>query len=225
MAQIHAGLASNGMAWFTQHQTAGKGQRGKSWETEPGKNIALSLALEPKPFRKYGQFYLSATLALACFDFFSGYAGDETKIKWPNDVYWRDRKAGGILIENIYHGLDWKWAVAGTGINTNQTDFDPDLSNPVSLKQITGRDHNNIDLAKVLYEKLLKRVHESNKKNPDDLMREYNRHLYKRDEKVKLKKEQVIFETRIKEVTLTGELITEDVIERRLGFGEIKWLL
>ena len=88
MAQIHAGKAKHGMCWVTKEQTAGKGQRGKHWTTEPGKNIAMSLVLVPEQLQISHQFQLSALVALACFEFFEGYAGDETKIKWPNDLFW-----------------------------------------------------------------------------------------------------------------------------------------
>ncbi len=71
--------------------------------------------------------------------FFGANAGDETLIKLPNDIYWRDRKAGGILIENSLRGTDWTWSVIGIGFNINQTSFSPDAPNPVSLRQITGR--------------------------------------------------------------------------------------
>ena len=76
---------------------------------------------------------------LAAHDFFSHYVFNNAFIKWPNDLYWRDRKAGGILIENIIRGKDWQSAVAGIGININQTSFDPDITNAISLKQITGK--------------------------------------------------------------------------------------
>ena len=225
MGRIHAGLASHGMAWFTTHQTGGKGQRGKNWESEPGKNIAMSLILEAIPFRPYGQFYLSASMALACFDLFWAYAGDETKIKWPNDLYWRDRKAGGILIENIYHGRYWKWAVAGVGININQCSFDTVPGNPVSLKEITGRELDVPELGKELYHRMMDRAHGAGIKNPGELMEEYNEKLYKKNEKVRLKKENMIFETAINGVNAQGQLLTTDVMERKFYFGEVTWML
>mgnify|MGYP000226640154 CR=1 FL=1 len=78
--------------------------------------------------------------ALGAQAFFMAYAGEETKIKKPNDIYWRDRKAGGILIENLVRGAHWTWTVIGIGLNINQTHFSNEAGNPVSLKQITGKD-------------------------------------------------------------------------------------
>jgi BirA family biotin operon repressor/biotin-[acetyl-CoA-carboxylase] ligase len=140
MAKVHAGMAKHGDSYFTSEQTAGKGQRGKQWNTANGVNIALSLVLEVKLLNASQQFQLLVSVALGCYDFFARYAGQETSIKWPNDIYWRDRKAGGILIENMVRGTHWTWTVIGIGLNINQPHFSNEAGNPVSLKQITGKD-------------------------------------------------------------------------------------
>jgi BirA family biotin operon repressor/biotin-[acetyl-CoA-carboxylase] ligase len=225
MARVHAGLAGHGMAWFALEQTAGKGQRGKSWETEPGKNIAMSLVLQPEQLNSKQQFQLSAAIAAGCFDFFSGYAGDETKIKWPNDLFWRDRKAGGVLIENVFHGKKWKWAIIGIGININQVKFDRGIKKPVSLKQITGREFNTIDLAKELHALLMQMTDGLTARSGDPLIENYNRHLYKLNEKIILKKGNDKFETFIKGVNKEGRLLTADTMEREFDFGEVEWVL
>lgn len=225
MAMVKAGRACHGMLWFTQEQTAGKGQRGKNWIMEPGKNIAMSLVLKPEKLQIKQQFQLNAAIALACFDFFSGYAGEETKIKWPNDMFWRDRKAGGVLIENIFQGKDWKWAVVGIGININQTKFDKSLVNPVSLKQITGKDFDTLVLAKKLYELLMKKVSGQKVNSAEKMMQIYNSQLYKLNRSVVLKKDNIKFETVIKAVTIQGCLITVDKMERQFNFGEVEWVL
>ncbi len=225
MAQVHAGMASHGMAWFAHNQTAGKGQRGKDWEMEPGKNIALSLVLEPQSFNSSRQFYLSAAIALACHEFFFGYAGDETKIKWPNDLYWRDRKAGGILIETIYQGTALKYAIVGIGININQTRFSKELKNPVSLKQITGKELDALVLAKELYETVMKRMEELAPASFEKIIKGYNQHLYGINKNVRLKKDNAVFETVIKEVNERGQLVTVDATERNFDFGEIEWII
>lgn len=225
MARVQAGMASHGMAWFAHEQSAGKGQRGKGWETQPGKNIAMSLVLQPDFLDARQQFYLSAAIALACFEFFWGYAGDETKIKWPNDLFWRDRKAGGVLIENVFHGKKWKWAIVGIGININQVNFDKAIKNPVSLKQITGKEFDTIVLAKELYALLMKKIPELNARSLDKILEDYNTHLYKLNKNVLLKKEDSIFETVIKSVSAEGKLVTVDATEREFDFGDVEWVL
>ena len=151
MASIRDGIAKHGYACFSYEQTHGKGRRGKVWRTEKGKNIILSIVVNTSFLTVYQQFYLSAAVSLGCIDLFKKYAGDETKIKWPNDIFWNDRKAGGILIENVIKGNVWQWSVIGIGININQTEFNLDtVFKPVSLKQITWKDFDVIELAKEL---------------------------------------------------------------------------
>ena len=94
---IHEGLAQHGTAIFAYEQVAGKGQHGKVWISEKDANIILSMVLRPQPLLLTQQFMLSACMAVAVHDFFMKYAGEATKIKWPNDLYWQDRKAGGVL--------------------------------------------------------------------------------------------------------------------------------
>lgn len=225
MAMVHAGLAKHGNAWFASYQTEGKGQRGKVWKTGEGQDIALSIILNPKQLNLIHPFQLSASVALAVFDFFSAYAGDETRIKWPNDIYWRDRKAGGVLIENKFSGKDWKWAVVGIGVNINQQQFDESLVNAVSLIQITGINFDPVILAKELHQLILKRTNELLTKSYDLILAEYNQHLYKIEQRVRLKKDNMIFETVIRGVSPHGQLITEDAFEKLFDFGEVEWVI
>ena len=223
MGRIHAGLAKHGMLWFTKQQTAGKGQRGKAWNAEKEKNITISLVLEPYMLAIDSQFHLSAAVSLTIFEFFAVLAGDETKIKWPNDLFWRDRKAGGVLIENIFQGAVWKWAVIGIGININQTKFDKFLIPAVSLKEITGKNYDTIELAKILHALLIKNL--SNQQSFETTISQYQMHLYKRNEKVILKKNGIKFETMIKAVNAKGQLITVNETERQFDFGEVEWVI
>src|SRR4029078_6487819 len=111
MGLIHAGMAQHGTAVFAHEQTKGKGQRNKQWLSAPNKNIILSLIVQPFGLRTNELFLLSMSGAIGVQNFFNSQAGGKTKIKWPNDMYWRDRKAGGILIENIIQGEEWKYAI------------------------------------------------------------------------------------------------------------------
>lgn len=229
------GEAQHGTVIFAHEQTAGKGQRGKSWASEKGANIALSILLNPYPLSVQDQFQLSVFVAASVHEFFLKYAGDETKIKWPNDIYWRDRKAGGILIENVIGGMKseigfrkskvWKWAVIGIGININQTTFPADVPNPVSLKQITGKNFGPFELAKELCSVFEKNHQLLMLDKFEELFIYYQTHLYKKDEPVKLKKDIRVFETTIKGVSSSGQLITQHLIEERFEFGEVEWVI
>ncbi len=230
MAKVRQGMAKHGMAFVTKEQTAGKGQRGKTWRSISGQSIAMSLILKMDMLRIDQQFYLSICMALAANDFLNKYSGGQTTIKWPNDLYWCDRKAAGVLIENVVstgqlQTRNWQWAVVGIGININQTDFDASLPNPVSLKQITGKEYDVIVLAEELYYLMMKWFDKLLEKNYSELHAAYLQQLYKKNEKVRLKKENAVFETVIKSVNTQGQLITQDAIERVFNVGEIEWIL
>jgi BirA family biotin operon repressor/biotin-[acetyl-CoA-carboxylase] ligase len=225
MGQATAGKAEHGTVYFALEQTAGRGQRGKSWLTTPGENIMMSVVIRPQPLKTSQQFLLSAAIALACYDFLKNYAGEETRIKWPNDIYWRDRKAGGILIESRIGSQqsDWLFAIAGMGININQTQFAPGALRPVSLKQITGKTYNINTLAQELCECLENRYQAIH--NPAQLLTDYHQVLYKLDEPIKLKKGNSVFETTVKGVTPDGRLITRDTLERYFEVGDVEWVI
>jgi len=243
MARVRTGLAKHGDAFFAMAQLRGKGQRGKRWLTERGTNIIITLVMKPQGLFLQQQFAFSAAVALAAYDFFAGYAGDETYVKWPNDIYWRDRKAGGILIESIVgsresgvnteakrvqtpdSGLppNSRWAIVGIGININQTVFPDEIRNVVSLKQITGRDWEVVELAKELCERVMQR-HEK-MQTDSDWLQEYNDRLYKKDQTVKFRKGNRVFEAKVKAVNGLGELVLDTGLDEYFEFGEIEWVL
>ncbi len=164
MAQIKEGLAESGSCFRADYQTHGKGQHGRIWESSKGQNILCSYILELgklddlKKWTPTDQIGFSAAIALGIRAFFDAHTNGDTKIKRPNDIYWRDRKAGGILIENLLKGTAWTWTVIGIGININQTVFSPEAPNPVSLKQITGLDWDILSLQEALSKALTKSI-------------------------------------------------------------------
>jgi BirA family biotin operon repressor/biotin-[acetyl-CoA-carboxylase] ligase len=107
--------------------------------------------------------------------------------------------------------------VVGIGINVNQVQFDPALPNPVSLKQITGRNFDVVELGKELCECLEKRYQEL----PGGVLENYQKVLYKLNQPVTLKKGNMIFTTTVTGVRPTGQLITP---ERDYDFGEVLFL-
>jgi BirA family biotin operon repressor/biotin-[acetyl-CoA-carboxylase] ligase len=223
MQEINDGLATHGKAYFTFEQTAGKGQRGNKWHSEPGQNMMLSVVLIPKNLSSSDIFFGSAAIATGCFDFFSAIAGEETRIKWPNDIYWRDRKAGGILIENIFAGQKWKYSVVGIGININQVLFDPALSNPVSLRQITGKTFNIQALLDELFACLSIRWNQLYE-DKQSILTLYNEKLYKKNCIIRIKKDTRSFYATLKGVTANGQLEVFSTSTEYFthGEGEIK---
>jgi len=225
MQLVHKGLAQHGTAIFALEQTAGKGQRGRRWYAGVGENIILSVILNTSGLQLSNQFLLSMTAAIATYDFFNAYAVDETSVKWPNDLYWRDRKAGGILIENVITGKEWQWAVVGIGININQVIFNDDVANAVSLKQITGKNYKPVELAKELCIKLQEKYEILLIKENNALVDAYNNVLYKKGETVTLKKNSTVFNCTVKGVNIFGQLITESATEQLFDVGEVQWVI
>lgn len=223
--RLQANLAAHGTVFFAHNQTGGKGQRGKQWFTEPGSNIILSVIVDCSALLIHQQFRLSAVVALACHDFYAQFAGDGTTIKWPNDIFWRDRKAAGILIENVIRGNNWAWAIIGIGMNINQTTFSGEAKNPVSLKQITGQNFDVVEMAKCLCNCLEKRYQQMLHDDFKHLLNDYNFHLYKAKQEVRLKKNSAIFKCVIDGVNEYGQLLVKNAVQDSFGFGEIEWVI
>jgi BirA family transcriptional regulator, biotin operon repressor / biotin---[acetyl-CoA-carboxylase] ligase len=223
MQQVHAGLAKHGQAWYAHNQWGGKGQRGKLWKTTTGENVLLSVAIQPNQVFNAKPFLLSALVASICRKCFAEIVGEDTKIKWPNDIYWGDRKAGGILIENVFKGKDWEWVIIGIGINVNQTLFSQDIGNATSLKLITNVEHDPIFIAKKIQQMLLHQLDNIELKHPALYLKDLNEYLYKKNETVYLKKNHAVFATKIMSVNEYGQLLTEDVMERKFEVGEVEW--
>ena len=125
------------MAVVTDFQTAGRGCGTNTWESERGKNLLFSLLIHPVEVPVAKQFRISMAISLAILDALEQHIGD-VSIKWPNDIYWRNGKLGGILIENRLQGGCIKDCIIGVGLNVNQETFRSNAPNPVSLKQIHG---------------------------------------------------------------------------------------
>lgn len=136
-----AATLPGGTVIYTSSQTAGRGQKGNSWESEDGKNLTFSLLLKRPPVKARDQFYLSEAAALAVVEALTAEAGDGFSVKWPNDVYWQDKKVCGMLLENSLDGTDIATCIVGIGINVNQERFVSDAPNPVSLINITSHEH------------------------------------------------------------------------------------
>ena len=138
------------MVVVARKQTQGRGQEGNKWESEAGKNIAMTVVWKPDGLEAGRQFAVSMAVALGCRDFLARRVEGVT-VKWPNDIYVGDKKIAGILIEHRIVGACVGVSLCGIGLNVNQRVFRSDAPNPVSLWQLTGRE---LLLAQVLEELL-----------------------------------------------------------------------
>ncbi len=118
-------------------QTAGRGQRGNIWLSDPGKNLTFSIAV------KYGgklfadaspenEFVINGIISLSVVELLTVH-GIDARIKLPNDIYVNDKKICGILIEHSVLGSSLVHSIIGVGLNVNQLDFDESLANPTSM--------------------------------------------------------------------------------------------
>lgn len=122
-----------------EHQTAGRGQRGNTWESEQGKNLLFSLAFHPYQILASQQFVLCELISVVLCEVLSRHT-DNIRIKWPNDIYHRDHKLSGILIEHDIEGTYIARTIIGIGLNVNQEHFISDAPNPISLYLIVGHE-------------------------------------------------------------------------------------
>ncbi len=208
---------------FALEQTHGKGRRGKDWKSIKGANIMLSIPIGMQWLAVSRQFQLSVAAALSCRDLFSKFILANLFIKWPNDLFINDRKAGGILIENIIQGTLWQWTIIGIGLNINQQEFEEFSLKATSLKLETGKNFDVLNLAGELVTLVLKRIEELRSGNFAKMLEEYNQHLFARNKTVKLKKGNLVFETKISGISPSGQLITKDAFERRFDFDEVEF--
>jgi BirA family biotin operon repressor/biotin-[acetyl-CoA-carboxylase] ligase len=200
---------SEGTIFYTDFQSAGKGQMGNKWESEDGKNLLFSIILFPDLIPPADQFIISMTVSLGICDFLSDIVPD-CKIKWPNDIYIKNDKIAGVLIENAINGNRIESSIIGIGLNINQTKFSGDAPNPVSLKAITGKDYDTKICLKLLagcldqrYKQLLSGKHE-------EIRDRYISLLYRLNEWYSFSTGSRFFSGKIVSVTGNGHLLVED---------------
>lgn len=201
--------AEHGTVVLAQHQKKGRGQQGNSWESEPGMNMLASFILFPSNLPVTKQFHLSKTASLALIDFLETET-NSVSIKWPNDIYIHNKKVAGILIENSVMGNFLSTSIIGVGLNLNQEKFISGAPNPVSLKQITGKNYDIVTITEKIAGHLYKWYEILENKRYDDIDSAYLNHLFRRFEWAVFAKNGNRFEARIKGIGDFGQLILEE---------------
>lgn len=198
---------------IADEQTAGRGQGSNHWESEPGKNLTFSILVHPSMVPLARQFLLSETGALAIYDVLGDILGkDDVRMKWPNDIYWKDKKLSGTLIETRVGGSHVKDCVFGVGINVNQKKFLSDAPNPVSMYQILGHETDLNQLLTKLLESFKKYYSALENGEYAAISELYHAGLYHAHgfHKYLDVKENKIFEAALVEVEDSGRLILRD---------------
>lgn len=195
---------SEGTCVVTDYQSAGRGQIGRFWHSEAGKNLLVSYIFYPTFLDAGHIFMLNIVTSLAITDL-SAELGVDARIKWPNDIYVGERKLAGILIQNTFSGHHLKSSIIGMGINVNETDFPLELPNPVSLKLCTGLNNDVADVLLRINFHLEARYLQLRDGDNEKMRSLYHRLLYRRDEISFFKnKDHFVFKGIIKEVDITG---------------------
>lgn len=216
--------ATEGCTVLTSEQTKGRGQRGNTWEAEPGKNITLSVILSPVFLPVRQQFYLNMAVSLAVLDLLREYGATGAQVKWPNDLYIQDKKLGGILIENTINSYSLQHSIVGIGLNINQLDFEVDTA--TSLAAVTGNVTNLEHVTARLLELLEKRYLELRSARHAKLKYEYLQALYRYQEKHRFIVDGKRAEGCIVGVDEDGRLGVElDGELRFFGFKEITYII
>ncbi len=213
---------------WTGFQTAGKGQNQNSWESEKNANLTFSLLLSPDFLPVTGQFFLSQIAALGIVDFLSSFCGlQDLSIKWPNDIYWQDKKICGILIENLISIHSISHTILGIGININQVVFKGDAPNPVSAKQITGKSYDLNLAATLVRNAILSRYMQLLRDEKEQIRKDYFDKLYRKEGYFCYKDKSGEFSACIKDICDNGLLVleTEAGEERTYSFKEVSFVL
>lgn len=206
-------------------QTAGRGQRGNAWESEPGSNLLFSFVLYPEFLEAKRQFFISQIVSLAIKETLACYTPG-ISIKWPNDIYWKDKKICGILIEHDLMGKFINQSIAGIGININQKEFASSAPNPISLRQITGEKYFLPDILNSIMERV-KVYYQLLRRNETQLISQrYEEALFRKNGMYRYKDTQGEFMAEIARVESEGKLILRDEkqVERSYMFKEVEYL-
>lgn len=210
----------------TLFQSKGKGLGQNSWESEKGKNLIFSLVLYPEFLPIDKNFLLSKAVSLGIVNYLQAKTKD-IKIKWPNDIYYQNRKLAGILIENSIKGSNICQSIIGIGLNLNQTDFMSKAPNPMSLTQITNKTYspdqeivklrNNI---RFFYDKLKAGKFE-------EINKEYLKCLFRFNEVFSFNSKGQSFNAKITGVNEYGHLqvLTENQEKKEFEFKEIEFVI
>jgi len=193
---------------YTDYQKQGKGLGKNKWYSEKNKNILASLIVFPE-IKVEQHFQLNMIISISICEYLQ-IKGVSAKIKWPNDIYVKDDKIAGILVENRFYGDKINNSVIGVGLNLNQTDFPSEVLNPVSLKTINNQDYNIENEIKELFLLISKGIKSLQKFKSTGIKSSYLDKLYRYDEWSYFKKENFTFEAKIIDVKNDGYIVLVD---------------
>lgn len=204
---LKKGDVDDGTLVISDKQTAGKGQQGNVWESQPELNLTFSLVLRPRELEVKNHFMLNVISSLAIRAFIASKCNEKVNVKWPNDVYIGSEKIAGILIRNVLKSSFIESSVIGMGININQTSFKTD--NATSLKLCSGQHYLLGECLEQLVLEFEKFYFKYLNKSHKQLIEEYQNNLFWRDEVHTFEGKGKYFSGIIKGVNDLGQLHIE----------------
>ncbi len=213
---------NEGTVFVAACQRSGRGQGQSTWESAKDLNLTFSIVLYPKRVEVVSQFSISKAISLGVTDFLSQQVGG-VSIKWPNDIYVDDKKIAGILIETAISAGKFTRAIVGIGLNINQEIFVSDAPNPVSLKNLTGKDYDLSEVLNGVCGKVDRRYLQLIRGETAVLNYDYEKLLYRKQIWARYRADSIDFEGMITGVDVDGCLLIEtregDI--RRFQFKEV----
>ena len=225
-ATLINGNAAEGTVVITHEQTAGRGQRGNLWISEPGKNLTCTYLLRPKFLRISDQFILNKAIALAAAKAIQQFIpSNDVHIKWPNDIFLQNKKVAGILVETSMQGGHIVSCLAGIGINVNQQQFQAESGNPISLSEVFGTELKLDDVLNALSENLEVLYLQLKAGKFENIDLSYNNLLWKKGETHTFYRDGIPFTAEVKCIDEQGclHLIGEKNQELIFMHGAIQW--
>ena len=216
----------NGYCIVANFQTAGRGQVGNVWESEKGQNLLFSILLKTEKIPLNEQFMLSKIVSIAIYNVLKN-NGIETKIKYPNDIFYEDKKLAGILIENKIVGNKMKNSIVGIGLNVNQLEFVENKYTAISMRNITKIIYEKKIILQSLINQIVLLLNNFEINNKDWYETEYFKHLYRNSGYFSYEANNEVFEAKIISVSPNGKLklLTNNNIEKDFCFKEVKFIL
>ncbi len=215
---LKKGQPEEGLVIIAEYQLKGRGQRTNNWYSEAGENILLSILLYPEFIPVEEQFLISKAVSLGINDFLSTYI-ENIKIKWPNDIYYKDSKIAGILIENTILGNKIGNTIIGIGVNINQSSFPDNIYNATSLNIITGEKLVHKDLINKLLSFINTRYIQLLNGDLMKINEDYLKNLYLLNKYHDFKKDKKTINGRIIGISDIGRLIIETSGGRKMEFN------
>jgi BirA family transcriptional regulator, biotin operon repressor / biotin---[acetyl-CoA-carboxylase] ligase len=206
-------------------KTEGRGQQGNVWQSEDYKNLTFSIIISPNLMKVEQLYMLNVIVALAIRTVVEDVLGEEIYIKWPNDIYVRNKKVAGILVQNQFKADKKINTVIGIGLNVNQTSFPKELR--ASSLKLERKE--NLKLDDIL-QLLIKHFEEgffmlNHPKGQEQLLNVYHQYLLGRGIVRNFRINQEIQQGEIIGINAQGDLMVKFETEiRSFGLKEIEYI-